>query len=584
MPHILRSDDIAFLLYDVLGIDDIATRPAFSETGREVFDQVLATAERIAEDHFQPHAAKLDANEPHFDGEQVHLIPELRHALDAYLDAGFLAAPFPPDLGGMGLPFTVHTAVSAWFAAANWSTANYPALTSAAANLLAHHASPEQKETWLTPLIEGRYFGTMCLSEPHAGSSVGDIRTRAEPQDDGSYRLFGQKMWISGGEHDLAENIVHLVLARIPGGPPGTRGISLFIVPRLIDGQRNDIRLIGLNHKMGCRGTVNCALSFGDVDGATGWLVGAPHQGLAQMFTMMNEMRIGVGMAASALALTGYLHALAYAQDRNQGRPLGAKDPAQPMVPIIEHTDIRRMLLQQKVWAEGAMALSLYMASLVDRQTSGDAEEARDATLRLDLLTPVAKSWPSEYGLRANEIAIQVLGGAGYTRDWPLERFYRDNRLNHIHEGTRGIQGLDLLGRKVPAQNGAALTQLLREVAADAQASALPGSETLAEAAQKIGQTTQTLLAANDPETMLANATLYCDTLGHLVVGWLWLRQAEAAHRLLPQATGSDAAFLQGKIAAYRFFLAHDLPQIQTWSTLLASLDRTALDTSAAQL
>ncbi|MEM8698895.1 MAG: acyl-CoA dehydrogenase, partial [Pseudomonadota bacterium] len=426
--------------------------------------------------------------------------------------------------------------------------------------------------------------GTMCLSEPHAGSSVGDIRTRAEPQPDGSYRLFGQKMWISGGEHDLAENIVHLVLAKIPGGPPGTRGISLFIVPRLIEGNRNDIRLIGLNHKMGCRGTVNCALSFGDGEGATGWLVGEPHQGLAQMFTMMNEMRIGVGMAASSLAITGYLHALAYAQDRTQGRPIGAKDPGQPMVPIVEHTDVRRMLLQQKVWAEGAMALSLYMARLVDLQTSGDLEASRAATQRLDLLTPVAKSWPSEYGLRANELAIQVLGGAGYTRDWPLERFYRDNRLNHIHEGTRGIQGLDLLGRKVPAQNGAALTALLEEITTDAMASTLPQAQSLARAAEMVGQATRSLLAAPDPETMLANATLYCDMLGHLVVGWLWLRQAETAARLLPEATGSRVDFLEGKIAAYRFFFTHDLPQITTWSTLLSSLDRTALETSAAQL
>lgn len=585
MPNILRAEDMAFLLYDVLDLEGIAQHPRFAESGREVFDQVLATAEQIAEDHFQPHAAKLDATEPSFDGARVHIIPEVRSALDAYIDAGFLTAPFEQSDGGMQLPFAIHTAVSAWFAAANWSTANYPALTIAAGNLLAQHASPEQKAAWLEPMLEGRFFGTMCLSEPHAGSSVGDIRTRAEPQDDGSYRLFGSKMWISGGEHEMAENIVNLVLAKIPGGPPGTRGISLFIVPRIVDGGRNDIRLVGLNHKMGCRGTVNCALNFGEGAGAIGWLVGAPHQGLAQMFTMMNEMRIGVGMAASALACTGYLHALDYARDRPQGRPLAAKDPAQPMVPIIGHPDVKRMLLQQKCWAEGSMALSLYMASLVDRQRTAESEEARRAGLILDLLTPVAKSWPSEYGLRANEVALQVLGGAGYTRDYPLERFYRDNRLNHIHEGTRGIQGMDLLGRKVVAENGAGLRALIEEIATTAKSHGGVEGQALAEHATLVAETTTAMLrasATSGPDVFLANATTYCDMLGHLVVGWLWLRQDLAAARALPEATGDRRAFLEGKRTACRFFFRYQMPEIATQAALLASMDATAVEMAEA--
>ncbi|MEM7238941.1 MAG: acyl-CoA dehydrogenase, partial [Pseudomonadota bacterium] len=547
MSNLLRREDLDFLLYDVLDLEGIAARPRFAESDRGVFDQILDTAEKVAEEQFLPHAAKLDANEPTFDGENVHIIPEVGPALESYIASGFLIAPFEHALGGMQLPYTIHIAANAWFVAANWSTANYPVLTSAAAHLLAEHASIEQKDRWLTPMLEGRFFGTMCLSEPHAGSSVGDIRTRAEPQPDGTYRLFGSKMWISGGEHDLSENIVNLVLAKIPGGPPGTRGISLFIVPRLLDAKRNDIRTVGLNHKMGCRGTVNCALNFGEREGAVGWLIGEPHQGLAQMFTMMNEMRIGVGMAGAALGYTAYLNALDYARERPQGRPVGTKDPSQPMIPIIEHADVKRMLLQQKSYVEGAMALVLYAASLFDRQKSGDPAEARQVALLLDLLTPIVKSWPSEFGLRANEGAIQVLGGAGYTRDYPLERLYRDNRLNHIHEGTRGIQGMDLLGRKVPAENGAALRMLLEQILSDAEQSGLEEGETLKELATLAGDTTMGLLAASrseGAEALLANATLYLDMMGHIVVGWLWVRQAEAATRLLDGATGTRRDFL----------------------------------------
>ncbi|MEO1293772.1 MAG: acyl-CoA dehydrogenase family protein, partial [Pseudomonadota bacterium] len=470
MPNILRRDDIAFLLYDVLDIERFSAHPHFAEGSRAVYDQILDTAERMAEEVFQPFAAKLDANEPSFDGTSVHIIPEVKKAVSAFAEAGFIGASFKAEDGGMQLPFTITEAVSAWFAAANWSAANYPALTVAAANLLATHGSAAQKERFLPAMLEGRYFGTMCLSEPHVGSSLGDMRTRAEPQDDGAYRLYGNKMWISGGEHELSENIIHFVLAKIPGGPPGVKGISLFIVPRILgaeegrDGEKNDIALASLNHKMGCRGTVNCALTFGEKDGAVGYLVGEPHKGLSYMFLMMNEMRIGVGMAAAALAYTGYLHALDYAKDRRQGRALTNRDPESPMVPIVEHADVKRMLLQQKAYAEGALAMTFYCASLVDEMAVGTPEQRRRAHLLLELLTPIAKSWPSEFGLRANETAIQVLGGAGYTRDWPLERFYRDNRLNPIHEGTKGVQGMDLLGRKVAMENGAAFRALGEEI------------------------------------------------------------------------------------------------------------------------
>ncbi len=375
------------------------------------------------------------------------------------------------DVGGMGLPSVVTTAAFSFFQAANPGTAAYAMLTQAAANLLAAHGSPEQVEQWVTPMVEGRYFGTMCLSETQAGSSLADITTRAEPQGDGTYRVTGSKMWISGGEHELAENIVHLVLAKVPGGPAGVKGISLVLVPRFLpDGSDNGVVLAGLNHKMGYRGTVNTVLSF---EGATGWVVGEEHRGLAYMFHMMNEARVGVGLGATAMGYTGYLKALKYARERPQGRPLGAKDPAAPQVPIVEHADVKRMLLAQKSYVEGALGLILLCAKLVDdEQTLEDEAERAQAHLLLELLTPIAKSWPSQWCLEANSLAIQVHGGYGYAREYDVEQHYRDNRLNPIHEGTHGVQALDLLGRKVTMQGGAALGRLHEVVGRDGRARA----------------------------------------------------------------------------------------------------------------
>ncbi len=593
MPNILRSEDVAFLLYDVFDLESLSELPKFSDTERDVADAILASVERIAEDLYQPHAQKLDAEEPQFDGTRVHIIPEVKQALDAFCDAGLMGASFDAEYGGLQLPYLLQTAISAWFAAANGSTGGYAGLTVAAGNLLAEHGSEEQKERYLKPMVEGRYFGTMALSEPHAGSSVGDIRTRAERQPDGTYRLFGNKMWISGAEHDMSENIVNLVLAKIPGSPPGVKGISLFLAPRYLvnddgsRGARNDIRLAGLNHKMGNRGTVNCVLNLGEGEGAVGYLVGRENEGLACMFSMMNEMRIAVGLGAAALAVTGYLHALDYAKDRTQGRPLKDRDPSTPMVPIIEHADVKRMLLQQKAFAEGAMALCFYAARLIDEKAAGEGAVHDKASLLLDILTPIVKSWPSEFGLRANEVAIQVFGGAGYTRDYPVERFYRDNRLNHIHEGTRGIQGLDLLGRKVPMHGGAAFEALVAEIGSTVDAAREIAeleefARSLAAAVATAVETTQTMGAKAvqlGQETYLANATIYLDMLGHVVVAWIWLRQAMVAARLLPSTSGSRRDFLEGKVVACRYFYRYELPHIESQCRLLAAMDTTCLVT-----
>ena len=342
-------------------------------------------------------------------------------------------------------------------------------LTMANANLIAKFGTPDQIDAFLRPMLAGRFSGTMALSETQAGSSLADILTRAEPQADGTYRLFGSKMWISGAEHELTDNIVNLVLAKIPGGPAGTKGISLFIVPKYLVnedgsiGERNNVVIAGLNHKMGQRGITNTVLNF---DGAVGYLVGEPHRGITYMFTMMNEARLGVGMGAVSLGYTGYLKSLDYARERPQGRPVTAKDPTTPQIPIIEHADVKRMLLAQKAYVEGGMALLLYCAKLVDLQHSAQTDAERDAvTLLLDILTPVGKSWPSQWCLEANSLAIQVHGGYGYTREYDVEQHYRDNRLNPIHEGTHGIQSLDLLGRKVTQRGGASLAALGEAIA-----------------------------------------------------------------------------------------------------------------------
>ncbi|WP_216899780.1 acyl-CoA dehydrogenase, partial [Nocardia alni] len=546
---IMSARDLEFLLYDWLNVARLTERERYREHSRETFDQVLELSAELAAKYFAPHNRAGDLQEPTFDGEKVHILPEVKRALDAFTEAGLIGAAMDERVGGMQLPHTVFTACMAWFYAANAGTTSYPLLTMGNANLLAAHASDEQIDRFVLPMVQGRYFGTMALSEPQAGSNLADITTRAEPQQDGAYRLFGRKMWISGGDHELSENIVHLVLAKIPGGPSGTRGISLFIVPKYLPaedgslGEHNDVVLAGINHKMGWRGTVNTAPVFGDGaftpggrPGAIGYLVGREHRGLSYMFHMMNEARLGIGLAATALGYTGYLKALDYARGRPQGRPNGVKDG--PQVPIVEHPDVRRMLLAQKSYTEGALALQLYCATLIDDQRSAttDSERTRAETL-LRVLTPIAKSWPSQWCLAANDLAIQVHGGAGYTRDYDVEQHYRDNRLNPIHEGTHGIQSLDLLGRAVTTDNGSALSLLLDTIADTITTARSTGdpelgdfADALAHATQRIATSTALLWKDANPELALANSSAYLEAVGHTVLAWIWLEQSVAAH------------------------------------------------------
>lgn len=582
-------DTLDFLLHDWLNVTSLCARARFADHGRETFDAVLDTCERIARDRYAPFNRLVDTEEPRFDGEKV-ILPQATHdAWKAYADSGMLAAAQDADNGGMQLPYTVEAAGNAFFAKASVSI-GAGLLTTGNANLLMAHGTPAQRRVFAMAEFEGRWAGTMCLSEPQAGSSLSDVATRAVPDGEGSesdplgprYRLHGHKMWISAGEHELTENIVHLVLAKIPGPDrrlvPGTRGISLFIVPKkMVDadgrltGERNDVALAGLNHKCGWRGTTNTLLNFGEGRfqpggraGAVGYRVGEPGQGLRAMFHMMNEARIGVGIAAAMLGMAGYEVSLAYARQRPQGRPItgNGKDASQPQVPIIEHADVKRMLLAQKAYAEGALALELYCARLVDEQHTGEPEAARDAALLLEVLTPVAKSWPSEWCLEANSLAIQVLGGYGYTRDFPVEQYWRDNRLNMIHEGTHGIQALDLLGRKVVMDGGAGLKLLAAHIGLTVErAGHVDGlaehANALAGALQRLGAATKAAWATGVPEEALANATPYLQAFGHVVLAWVWL----------------DVALVSaepGRRAALRYFYAYELPKIDAWLGVVA--------------
>jgi len=600
-----------FLLNDWLKAEALNTRVRFADHSRETFDAVLDTCERIAREKYAPFNRLADIEEPRFDGEKV-ILPQATHdANRAYAESGMLSAAQDYDEGGMQLPYTIEAAANSFFALASASLGS-SMLTKGNANLLLVHGTEMQKAVFARNEFGGRFSGTMCLSEPQAGSSLSDITTRALPDGDDfksdplgpRYRLKGNKMWISAGEHELTENIIHLVLAKIPGPDgkliPGTKGISLFIVPKkLVDtngaltGERNDVALAGLNHKLGWRGTTNTLLNFGEgkypvastgsartAPGAIGYLVGRPHEGLRCMFHMMNEARIGVGLAAVMLGFAGYYASLDYAKNRPQGRPVGpsGKDPAQPQVRIIEHADVKRMLLAQKSYCEGSLALELYCARLVDEQHTGNPESADEARLLLEVLTPIAKSWPSEWCLEANSLAIQIHGGYGYTRDFPVEQYWRDNRLNMIHEGTHGIQATDLLGRKVLMEGGRGLQLLAARINATVERAIqdpqlAEDANALAKALQQVGAATKAAWSTGDPAQALANAVPYMQAFGHTVVAWMWL---DVVLAIAPAQR--QQAVQQGRLRAARYFFRYELPKIDAWLKVAASRDATCAE------
>ena len=575
---LIHDMELPFQLYDVLNCESLCTHDKFAEHNRETFDAVLDTAHKMAANLFLPHNHIADKNEPTFDGKKVSMISDVKVAFDAFREAGFIAGRYSFEDGGMQLPESVMTAVSGYFMAANPSTTGYPFLTAAAINVISHFASESLKQQFMPKMMTGDFTGTMALTEPHAGSSLADIHTTAVRQDDGTYRIKGSKIYISGGEHELSDNIVHLVLAKVPGGPAGVKGISLFVVPKYrldADGnpaERNDVQLAGLLHKLGYRGTTSTALTFGENGDCHGYLVGEEHFGLRYMFMMMNEARIGVGFGAAMIGYRGFQYSLDYAKDRTQGRVAPNNKPEDDAAPIIKHGDVKRMLLAQKAYSEGGMALCLYGSNLIDRiNTCEDADEKEGLQELLDLLTPVLKAWPSEYGPKANDLGIQVLGGSGYTREYMSEQFWRDNRLNPIHEGTNGIQALDLTFRKLWQKNGLGLKILQQEIQRDL--SSIKGEESV-KLSQKLQQYLGKLhdllthvgksLHSGQHEALSANAQAMMNAFASIVVSWIWIRQASVAENLLVNAASeSAAAFYKGKVQAAKYFLDWELPTIE---------------------
>lgn len=594
---LMNERDLEFMLYELFDSESLIKRERYQDHDRQTFNEVVNTAKAIAEKHFLPIRQKLDTHQPTFDGKKVHLIPELKPAIEAVNESGIGSATADYNLGGMQLPPIIASAAGAYLTVAGGVGIGYNMLTTANANLLQAHANNDLIEKWVKPMREGRFMGTMAMTEPGSGSGLGDLTTKAIKENNGTYRISGNKIFISGGDHDLTENIVHLVLARLQGAPKGVKGISLFVVPKFLvndDGSiggENEVALAGLFHKMGGRAQTSTALNFGENKGSIGYLVGEENHGLKYMFHMMNEARIMVGTSGAVLAVAGYQYSLDYAKNRPQGRLPSCKDPLSPMVNIIEHADVKRMLLAQKAYAEGALSLVLYGTQLSDdERTAPTAKQREHAQTLLNFLTPIIKTWPSEYGPKANSYAIQVMGGHGYINEHPVEMFYRDNRLNPIHEGTTGIQSLDLITRKVPMNKMQGYTATLNEIIktidlAKQYDSLHEFSNQLNEATHTLKLTTQTVLTAISTKNIdlaLANSVKYLEMFGHVIIAWLWLKQGIVATcNLAEQPHVDDEHFYRGKLQALQYFYRFELPKIDVWSKILMSTDNTSFNMKA---
>lgn len=578
--------NLKFLLYEVFDAPCLSQYPYYQDHGRETFDMVLDTAMRLARDVLKPVLREMDQTPPRLVEGKVLVHPVVRRIMRECGEGGWIAAHAPYELGGQQLPLLITSACRFIFSAANYSASVYPFLTTGAAHLIESFGSQELKNTYIPKMFSGEWQGTMALTEPQAGSSISDILTQAEPTPEGHYRIKGQKIFISTGDQDGVDNVVHLMLARIKGAPPGVKGISLFVVPKLRpqpDGSLvpNDVTVTQIYHKLGYRGAPITQLSLGENEDCRGYLVGEPHKGLSYMFQMMNEARIDVGMGAAAIASAAYYASLEYAKQRPQGRPPGAKDPTRPQVPIIRHADVKRMLLFQRSVVEGSLGVIMQCALWADLYAVLEEPGAKERSfLLLELLTPVAKTYPSEMGILSVSAGLQCLGGYGYCEEFPLEQFYRDARIHPIHEGTTAIQGLDLLGRKVLMKEGKALGFFLEEVQKTIQeAAGIPSLWDLAEALQgaveSLVRVTEHLLGlakSENPEVFLADATLYLEMFGIVAVAWQWLRQAIAASKGLSSGPGqADCLFYQGKLATFRYFFGYELPKIQGLAARLTS-------------
>lgn len=564
--------NLHFLLHEVFNAEELTKYEYFSAHDRETFNLVLDSATYIGDTLMHPYLKDVDRNQPELKNGQVTVHPSIKAYLKAVGEAGIIGAGFPFEQGGQQLPEMISACIGFILMAAN-NGMMYIGLTSGAAHLITSFGTPELIDTYVPNLLDGRWQGTMALTEPQAGSSLSDVTTSATLQPDGSYKIKGQKVFISAGDHDATDNIIHLMLARIDGAPKGTKGISLFVVPKYrLDGQSNDVTSTGVYHKMGQKGVPAMHLTMGTNDDTIGYLVGEPHQGLPYMFQMMNEARIGVGMTAAAIATAAYYAALEYAKERPQSRRLNQKGQLDsPQTAIINHPDVRRMLLFQKAVTEGSLSLLIEAARLYDISQVAEGAEKENAFLLLDLLMPVAKSYPSEMGVQSVSQSLQTFGGYGFTEDFPVEQLYRDIRITPIYEGTTGIQAQDLLGRKMTMKGGKAPQLLFAEMqrtiaAANSHNDLKRYADQLSDELDRVQDVMKSLMPhamQGDMERYLSDATLFLELFGIVVVAWQWLKQAVIAQETLltknPQ--GDELAFYEGKLHTMKFYFHYEVPK-----------------------
>ncbi|KAF0674527.1 acyl-CoA dehydrogenase C-terminal domain-containing protein [Profundibacterium mesophilum] len=581
--------DMQFILHDVLAVST-SDIPGYDDLDAEFTGAILGEAGKISENVLAPLNPVGDAEGCTLENGVVRTPTGFKKAYEQMCEGGWTGLDADPEYGGQGLPYIMQSATGEMFVSANMAFNMYQGLSHGAMSAIAVHGSEAQKQAYLPRMIDGTWSGTMNLTEPQCGTDLGLIRTKAVPQDDGSYRISGQKIWISAGEHDLTDNIVHLVLAKIPGGPEGVKGISLFIVPKFLlnedgmPGARNSLSCGGLEKKMGIHGNATCVMNY---DGATGYLIGEAHKGMRAMFTMMNEARLGVGLQGYAQGAVAYQNALAFARDRLQGRDVtGVQNPDGPADPIIVHPDVRRNLLDQKSFVEGARAFTFWGASLIDR--AHRCEDA-EAEALISLLTPVLKGFLTDKGFETTVLAQQTLGGSGFTREWGLEQFVRDARITMIYEGTNGIQSLDLVGRKLGMNGGKTLMAFfdmiktfIKENEGDAELKEqfldpLKGaSKDLQQAAMYFMQN-----GMKDPASALAGSYDFMHLFGHVCLGFSWARMALAARAGLASGQG-DAAFYETKLATGRYYMARQLPSTQLHLSRIQSGSAPVMSLAAA--
>ena len=587
MYSYINYRNLRFLIFEMLQADKLNRFTYYADYDRDAFDMTMDAAKQIADTHLFPFYVEMDRKKAYFENGCVKVHPQLKVIINNIAEGGWISATAPAEYGGMQMPYSLlHAGLSSFYAAN--VNACYPFLTQGAANLILTFGSEALKQAYLPHMYSGVWQGTMALTEPQAGSSLADIISSAEPTDtEGVYKIQGQKIYISGGEHDAVDNVVHLLLARIKGAPAGTKGISLFVVPKLRpeNGQlvSNDVQCAGIYGKMGQKSYVAAHLMYGEKDNCYGYLVGEPNKGLNYMFQMMNEARIATGLVAAGAASAAYYASLKYANERPQGRHPSNKDPHSPPVLIIEHADVKRMLLFQKAVTEGSLALLAQCSYYADVALAAEGEEKENAHMLLELLTPIAKSYPSEMGIQSVSAAMQTLGGAGYCDDFPIEQIYRDIRINAIYEGTTTIHGMDLLGRKVSMYNGKA-SQLFANKIIETVTEGIK-YQYLAVYAQKLGEAAQRLQTLTNDlfnigkekgvEVMLADATLYLDYFSQIVMGWMWLKQGIVAEKaLIKGAEGEDSLFYQGKKAALKYFFDYELVKTKALYQQLVNADK----------